>query len=98
MVKIIIVILLLAILVSLFHALIVMVTNRPTHFSKLIARRLIFSIATLIIILGALKFDSLKLQISPLKLHKQTQTNTAIPHPQNASTKPQPETQSVFLS
>ncbi|WP_440054359.1 DUF2909 domain-containing protein [Pseudoalteromonas sp. T1lg65] len=97
MIKIIIVFLLLLTFYNLFRALIIMLkTEQQASMAKLLLKRVYASIAVIMLICVAAAFDVIKLNPSPLSIkHTQTQTSTAIPHRQSASTTLQLEKQNA---
>lgn len=96
-IKIIIVLLLLFILFSLFRALFIMVSGKADGrpMSYYLGRRVLFSVVVLVLVIAALKLGFIQANSSPTA-HKQTQTDTAIPHQQSANTKQLPEKQNAF--
>ena len=100
-IKIIIVLLLMFILFNLFSALFIMVSGKTQGrpMSHFLGRRVLFSVIVLVMVIAALKLGFIKANHSPLTAtaHTQIQTNTAIPHLQNASTTLQLEKQSASL-
>ena len=97
-IKLIIILLLLFILFSLFKALFIMLRADPKapSMSKYLGRRVFISILVLIFTLLAISFGWISPHQNPFIKHKQIQTNTAIPHQQNANTQQLPEKQNDF--
>lgn len=94
MIKIIIILLLLAIFINLFRALLVMLRSEQRSMASLLMNRVYTSVAVIILVLIAAQFGLLKLNPSPLATtHTQIQKDTTRQHQQSANTKHQPETQ-----
>ncbi|RZM75571.1 DUF2909 domain-containing protein [Pseudoalteromonas rubra] len=98
--KLIIIVLLFSIIYNLFRALFIMLkgTQSGESMSRLLGKRVFFSASVLLLILIAKGLGWLNFNPAPgATTHKQTQTSTARPHQQNASTRHLPEMQNGYV-
>ncbi|MEO2267738.1 DUF2909 family protein [Pseudoalteromonas pernae] len=87
LIKIIIIALLLVVIYTLFRALLAMIkSDNKVPMSHFLGKRVALCVLVLIIILVAQQLGLLRFNQSPITTHTQTQTGTATPHLQSAST------------